>query len=167
MALIKCPECNTDISDQALACPNCGHPLQAGKNKVCSAPYLSWGYQWQSKTKIGGWPLIHIAFGRDKKTGSLLVAKGVIAIGQFAVGLITIAQFGIGVIFGFGQFVTGAWAIGQFAFGINVVAQMGIGERVLAQIGLGKHVWSVNRKDAQAIEYFQEIGRIIAGFFAR
>ena len=26
MALIKCPECDREISDQAKACPNCGHP---------------------------------------------------------------------------------------------------------------------------------------------
>lgn len=29
MALIKCPECGKDISDRALACPNCGFPLNA------------------------------------------------------------------------------------------------------------------------------------------
>ena len=27
MPLIKCPACQHDISDQAQACPNCGHPL--------------------------------------------------------------------------------------------------------------------------------------------
>ena len=27
MALIKCPECNKEISDKASACPNCGCPL--------------------------------------------------------------------------------------------------------------------------------------------
>jgi hypothetical protein len=28
MALIKCPECNSDISDQAPACPKCGFPIK-------------------------------------------------------------------------------------------------------------------------------------------
>lgn len=28
MSLIKCPECNRDVSDQAKACPNCGYPIQ-------------------------------------------------------------------------------------------------------------------------------------------
>lgn len=28
MALIHCPECNNQISDQAPACPQCGYPLQ-------------------------------------------------------------------------------------------------------------------------------------------
>lgn len=27
MALIKCPECNHDVSDKAISCPNCGYPI--------------------------------------------------------------------------------------------------------------------------------------------
>lgn len=27
MALINCPECNKEISDKAISCPNCGYPL--------------------------------------------------------------------------------------------------------------------------------------------
>lgn len=27
MALIKCPECGRAVSDQASACPGCGHPI--------------------------------------------------------------------------------------------------------------------------------------------
>ena len=30
MALIKCPECQNQISDKAVACPHCGHPIAAG-----------------------------------------------------------------------------------------------------------------------------------------
>lgn len=28
MALIHCPECRNEISDQASACPNCGYPVK-------------------------------------------------------------------------------------------------------------------------------------------
>ena len=28
MALIPCPECSHEVSDQAVACPNCGYPLR-------------------------------------------------------------------------------------------------------------------------------------------
>ena len=28
MALIKCPECGTEVSDKAAACPRCAYPLQ-------------------------------------------------------------------------------------------------------------------------------------------
>ena len=29
MALITCPECGREISDQATACPHCGFPVQS------------------------------------------------------------------------------------------------------------------------------------------
>lgn len=31
MALIECPECNKEISDKAVSCPNCGYPMADGK----------------------------------------------------------------------------------------------------------------------------------------
>ena len=30
MALINCPECGNQVSDQAGACPNCGYPIRGG-----------------------------------------------------------------------------------------------------------------------------------------
>lgn len=33
MALIKCPECEKDISDSAKKCPNCGYKIKKAKNK--------------------------------------------------------------------------------------------------------------------------------------
>ncbi len=32
MALIKCLECGHEVSDKALTCPNCGCPVQLGRN---------------------------------------------------------------------------------------------------------------------------------------
>ncbi|MFA5675594.1 MAG: zinc ribbon domain-containing protein [Christensenellales bacterium] len=38
MALIKCPECNNDISSEAIACPHCGKTLAKGKHcPMCSS----------------------------------------------------------------------------------------------------------------------------------
>ncbi|MFA5338555.1 MAG: hypothetical protein WC317_00185 [Candidatus Omnitrophota bacterium] len=76
------------------------------------------GYEWRSKTEIFGLPFVHIAFGKDRKTGKLLVAKGVIAIGQFAIGIIAIGQFAVGLIFGLAQFAVGIFAVAQFALGL-------------------------------------------------
>ena len=28
MALIRCPECNNEISEMSVTCPNCGYPLR-------------------------------------------------------------------------------------------------------------------------------------------
>lgn len=36
MALIKCPECNNEISDKSNQCIHCGYPLQIAKNTECS-----------------------------------------------------------------------------------------------------------------------------------
>ena len=33
MALINCPECGKEISDQAVSCPNCGLPIKKTKEK--------------------------------------------------------------------------------------------------------------------------------------
>lgn len=33
MALIKCPECELQVSDKALSCPHCGYPMQTPKRK--------------------------------------------------------------------------------------------------------------------------------------
>lgn len=35
MALINCPECGKEISDQAASCPNCGAPTKKGDFKYC------------------------------------------------------------------------------------------------------------------------------------
>lgn len=37
MALIKCPECNKEISDKAAACPNCGAPVVMSEVKKFEA----------------------------------------------------------------------------------------------------------------------------------
>lgn len=32
--LFKCPECDLQVSDKAISCPHCGHPLKAGAGRV-------------------------------------------------------------------------------------------------------------------------------------
>jgi len=163
MAMINCPECGEKISDKALSCPKCGNPM-----KPIPINALWRGYEWKTKTQILGLPLIHIAIGRDKQTGKLLTAKGIIAIGQFGIGLITIAQFGVGLLFGLGQFVAGFisisqfalayyFGLGQFATGITAIGQFAYGVYVRAQLGFGEHIWSSQIQDPEAIEYFSRI----------
>ncbi len=33
MALIKCPECGTEVSDKAMTCPKCAYPIQKPKEE--------------------------------------------------------------------------------------------------------------------------------------
>jgi len=32
MALLKCPDCEKDVSDKAVSCPNCGSPISTNEN---------------------------------------------------------------------------------------------------------------------------------------
>jgi hypothetical protein len=179
MAAEYCPQCGLKIRGAA-ACPRCGHvsvpPPGASATTQAAAVRLLWGFEWRTRAEVMGWPLIHIAIGRNKQTGRLLVAKGIIAIGQFAIGVITIAQFGIGAVFAFGQFtagiisigqvaVGGYFGLGQFATGIIVIGQLAFGKYVLAQLGLGEHVWSPESKDPVAVQYFVGLWDIIRRFF--
>lgn len=171
MPLVACPVCGAGVSEEAPACPHCGHPI---KPVVAYRAVARWGFQWRTEAEILGWPLIHVAVGRDRQTGKLLVAKGIIAIGQFAIGLITIAQFGIGLLFAFGQF-TGGWiaigqaaigiyfGLGQLATGMTAIGQFAIGKYVLAQLGYGKYVWSTKLKDPEAMEHFTNILEYLKG----
>jgi hypothetical protein len=161
VALLKCRECGQEVSSLALACPHCGAPLPGAQ------PGQGTGFEWQSSQTFLGYPLIHVAVGKDAE-GRRRVAKGVIAIGQFAVGLITIAQFGVGLLFGFGQFIVGFTAlaqialalyfgVGQFATGYVAVGQIVLAYYGLAQLGWASHLWSMGRRDPAAVEYFRQL----------
>lgn len=40
MALIRCPECNREISDKATACPGCGYPLNSTSQETAEKEQL-------------------------------------------------------------------------------------------------------------------------------
>jgi len=179
MAMINCPECGASISDKAATCPKCGYPIKPEVDLArLKLRRFRWGFEWKSKTQLLGWPLIHIAVGRNKETGKLMAAKGIIAIGQFGIGVITIAQFGIGLLFGLGQFVGGIVAIGQlalgvhfglgqFATGVTAIGQIAFGKYILAQAGFGKYAWTTKVRDPQAVEYFKGIWYSIVNLVSR
>ncbi len=165
MALLPCRECHKKISENAATCPECGAPFPAKQE------WRGPGFEWKSQQTLFGYPLIHIAFGRNEK-GRFRVAKGFIAIGQFAIGAFTLAQFGIAFIFGLGQFMFGLTAVAQIAvavlFGCGQVAigYVAIGQLVLAyyglaQVGMAKYLWSFGQKDPEALEFFRQWGEKI------
>ena len=41
MAMIQCPECQKEISDQATACPNCGTPLTPEQTQPQAQPQIN------------------------------------------------------------------------------------------------------------------------------
>lgn len=146
---------------------NKGYIIQNMKNLP---PYLRWGFEWKSRTTAFGLPLIHIAFGLNRNTGKLLIAKGIVSIGIFGIGIVSVTMVGMGVIalgqFSFGiiaiaQFAVGIYfALGQFAAGFVAVGQFACGKYVLAEAGFGEYVFSSAIKDARAIDYLKNIFRI-------
>lgn len=158
MALTACRECQHDVSKTARSCPQCGAQFPA------RAVWNGTGVDWKTDATLLGYPLIHIAYGRDAR-GKLRVAKGVIAIGQFAIGLIAIGQFGIGILFGFGQFflaftavaqlaLTPAIGIGQVATGYVALGQITVGYYAMGQFAYGLYAWGVNQQHSEALTFF-------------
>lgn len=114
----SCRECKHEVSEQAFTCPSCGAPYPAREN------WDGWGWEYKSKTLVFGLPLIHISF-KYKPNRMPVVAKGIIAIGQFACGIFSISQFGVGLI-SVSQFTIAAYAIAQFAVAYSLIAQFGV-----------------------------------------
>jgi hypothetical protein len=92
------------------------------------------GFEYRSRLRIGGLPLVHVVRGIDPSSGRRPPAVGLIAIGQVAVGLIAIGQVAVGVI-SLGQAAIGlGWGIGQLAFGLLAAGQVAAG--LLGAVGL-------------------------------
>lgn len=116
--LTRCRKCAGQVSFQATSCPHCGAPHPAEPR------WDGWGVEYRSQAELLGIPLLHVAF-KYRRGGMPVVARGVIAIGQFAVGIVSIAQFGVGVL-----------SLSQFTIAGLAVAQIGIAWSLIAQVGL-------------------------------
>jgi hypothetical protein len=127
--MTPCRECHQQISDQAIQCPHCGAPYPARPK------WDGWGFEYRSTATVLGWPLLHISF-KYRPNRVPVPARGIIAIGQFAVGVFTLAQFGVGI-FGIGQFMAGGFILAQFALALRLVAQFGL----YLQTGKGQLIW--------------------------
>jgi hypothetical protein len=113
-----CRECQHPVSEQAFACPGCGAPFPARPK------WDGWGFEYKSKTELLGWPLLHISF-KYRPGGRPVPARGIVAIGQFAIGVLNISQFGIGVV-SISQFTVSVFALAQFAIAWSLIAQIGL-----------------------------------------
>ena len=113
-----CRECQHQISEQAISCPQCGAPYPA------KASWTGWGFEYKSKAQIGGLPLLHVAF-KYKPNRVPVVAKGIVAIGQFGYGVVCISQFGVGLV-SVSQFTVAGFALTQIGFAYSLIAQIGV-----------------------------------------
>jgi hypothetical protein len=126
-----CRACKREISEQAVACPHCGAPFPA-KDK-----WDGWGFEYKSEATLLGLPWIHISF-KYRPNRMPVPAKGIIAIGQFAIGVLTLSQFGIGIV-SISQFTIAVYALAQFALAYRLIAQIGI----YLHEGVGQFVRSI------------------------
>jgi hypothetical protein len=121
------------------------------------------GFMWQTRAAIFGIPLICVAGGTDSR-GKRRVAKGILAIGHYAVGGIAIGRFGLGVV-AIGQFSLGILAFGQLALGALLAAgqlsggffafgQAVFGLYGFGQIGWAKYLWTQTVTDMEAVSMF-------------
>jgi hypothetical protein len=113
-----CRECRHQVSEQAFACPQCGAPFPT------RPAWDGYGWEWKSRSELFGLPLVHISF-KYRANRVPVVARGIIAIGQFGVGVVNISQFGIGL-FSVAQFTVAGYALAQFAAAWSLIAQLGV-----------------------------------------
>jgi hypothetical protein len=129
------------------------------------------GFHWRTRIGLFGLPLLCISFGRDER-GKRRVAKGFVAIGNYAVGGIAIGQFAAGI-FSIGQFALGIAALGQlavaglagfgqFAVGVFAVGQFVTGIYARGQFGWATYLWSPGRTDMEAVAMFETITWLVS-----
>lgn len=102
------------------------------------------GFEYRSRRRIAGVPLVHIVRGADPATGKRPPAIGIIAIGQVATGVIAIGQLAFGLI-SVGQLSVGALAgVGQVTFALVALGQIAGGALgSLGQAALGPHAFGI------------------------
>lgn len=88
-------------------------------------------YEYKSKKKIFGLPLIHINFGLG-----FYQAKGIIAIGTISTGLISIGFLSLGLL-AFGLLSLGGLALGSIAIGIISLGAISIGILSIGALSIG------------------------------
>ena len=113
-----CRECQRDVSEQAVACPQCGAPYPAREK------WDGWGFEYKSKAELFGLPLVHVSF-KYRPNRMPVPARGIVAIGQFACGVFTLSQFGIGFV-SVSQFTVAGFALAQIGAAYFLIAQIGV-----------------------------------------
>jgi hypothetical protein len=76
-------------------------------------------YEYRSRRTLWGWPLVHIASGRDADGRGVRMARGIVAIGDVAVGVVALGGVSLGLVAAGGLGV-GVVSLGGLAVGLLV-----------------------------------------------
>ena len=113
------------------------------------------GYEYISKTKIKGIPLVHInvGFGLKKAKGIIaigtiaqglisvgVVALGIISFGGIGIGLITTAAIALGLLCAIGGIAIGGLAIGGIAMGLLAIGGLSMGLYAIGGCAIAKNI---------------------------
>ena len=113
-------------------------PAAAPHTTIVNNYYQRWRYEYKSTRTLFGLPLVHIRFG-DRGTG---VAKGVLAIGNYAVGLVALGGFSFGLVsvggLSFGLLLAlGGWGLGMIAVGGLATGLLAFGGAAVGLFAMG------------------------------
>ncbi len=78
------------------------------------------GFEFRSRASVGKWPLVHICAGVDPISRRPRIARGVIAIGNFAVGVVAVGGFALGIATIGGVSLGLVLALGGVALGVGM-----------------------------------------------
>lgn len=116
---------------------------------------LCFAYEYKSRIRIKGIPLLHVHIGRGfcQAKGIIAignVAKGVIALGGISLGLIALGGvnlgllalggFSLGLLFAIGGLAIGSIAVGGLAFGFLAIGGLAIGIYAMGGAAFGTHI---------------------------
>jgi hypothetical protein len=122
------------VSCQKGVCRDCvGRAAPRVVCRTCTIRGGMIGYEYKSAAAIGSWPLIHVCMGIDPVTMRPRVARGVIAIGNFAVGLVAVGGVACGL------FAVGGVALGLLAAlgGLALGAGVSVGGVAVGSVAIG------------------------------
>ena len=111
------------------------------EEKVDSLARYVRGYQYTSKTKIAGIPLVCIRLSR--RMGKEGVAKGIIAVGNVAIGVLSFGCFSVGIV-SVGAAAAGVAALGAAALGILVLGAFAVGIFALGSAAVGIYAFGAS-----------------------
>lgn len=122
-----------------------------------SAWALTPGYEYKSERTLFGLPLVHINLGYG-----LRGAKGVFAVGNYAVGVVAVGGFGVGLV-GVGGFSAGLVCLGGMAFGGLALGGLAVGAVAVGACAVGIYALGVAAVASKAAVGVAALAPVSAG----